>query len=326
MLEHYPILRTRDTAAVVSLIEATAGVRLQRAGAMEGAGCDVSGLWLDRLSLASVRYGFPTTIAAGAAMDSHILSFPLGGELAFEARGGRDLVQAGACITMSPDVPFLLHADAAAHRLVMRVSAKALAHHLALLTPKSTDAAPIVFEAAPTRRDAGVDLLLRQARTAIALLDARARGPIAGDALAEIESAILTTLLLALRHNRSRDIEPPSNGTLSTRAVRAVVDFIHAHAHGGVRVEDLIAVSGVSGRTLFRHFHAAKGLGPLAYLRETRFERARADLEAAAPGDTVEAIARRWRFSHVGRFAADYRRRFGELPSDALKRATGRRR
>jgi AraC family ethanolamine operon transcriptional activator len=33
----------------------------------------------------------------------------------------------------------------------------------------------------------------------------------------------------------------------------------------------------------------------------------------------VHEIARRWGFWHIGEFAADYRRLFGELPSQTFK-------
>jgi AraC-like DNA-binding protein len=35
----------------------------------------------------------------------------------------------------------------------------------------------------------------------------------------------------------------------------------------------------------------------------------------------VTAVALRWGFGHLGQFAADYRARFGELPSETLRRA-----
>jgi AraC-like DNA-binding protein len=37
---------------------------------------------------------------------------------------------------------------------------------------------------------------------------------------------------------------------------------------------------------------------------------------------TVAAVAHRWGFAHLGRFASAYRCRFGEPPSDTLRRAS----
>ena len=46
----------------------------------------------------------------------------------------------------------------------------------------------------------------------------------------------------------------------------------------------------------------------------------RQELKAAPAGTTVREIARRWGFRHTGEFAADYRRLFGELPSETFNR------
>jgi AraC-like DNA-binding protein len=61
--------------------------------------------------------------------------------------------------------------------------------------------------------------------------------------------------------------------------------------------------------------------GPLAYLRGVRMERAHRDLQGAEPGDGV--AWQHWLlsggFTHLGRFAVDYRRRFGMYPSQTLR-------
>jgi AraC-like DNA-binding protein len=50
-------------------------------------------------------------------------------------------------------------------------------------------------------------------------------------------------------------------------------------------------------------------------------ERAHRNLQSAQPanGESVATIAARWGFTHLGRFAIDYRRRFGSYPSQTLR-------
>jgi transcriptional regulator GlxA family with amidase domain len=60
-------------------------------------------------------------------------------------------------------------------------------------------------------------------------------------------------------------------------------------------------------------------------LRRVRLAQARADLEAPGPNTSVTNVAYDCGFSHLGRFAQEYARRFGESPSETLRRARGRR-
>jgi AraC family ethanolamine operon transcriptional activator len=62
-------------------------------------------------------------------------------------------------------------------------------------------------------------------------------------------------------------------------------------------------------------------LSPLAYFKASRLNAVRQELKAGYAGTTtVREIAQRWGFRHTGEFAADYRRLFGELPSETFNR------
>jgi AraC-like DNA-binding protein len=58
----------------------------------------------------------------------------------------------------------------------------------------------------------------------------------------------------------------------------------------------------------------------MRYIRNARFQRARKALLRAEPGEGITAIAARSGFAHLGRFSVEYRQRFGESPSETLKR------
>lgn len=104
------------------------------------------------------------------------------------------------------------------------------------------------------------------------------------------------------------------------RVVREAEEFALA-APAAVTVLQLCELTGVSERTLHYAFMEVTGLAPKAYLKTMRLNRVRAELTRASPGhDRIEAIARRHGFHRPGNFAADYRRLFGELPSQSLGR------
>jgi transcriptional regulator GlxA family with amidase domain len=59
---------------------------------------------------------------------------------------------------------------------------------------------------------------------------------------------------------------------------------------------------------------------PKAYLKTLRLNAARRDLLGGGPRTTVTDVALEWGFLHFGWFSQDYRRLFGETPSQTLLR------
>lgn len=111
-----------------------------------------------------------------------------------------------------------------------------------------------------------------------------------------------------------------SNRILLPRSVRRALEAIHASVGHPWSVTGLAAVAGVSSRTLQRQFLAFLGKTPRAVLRDIGFEAARRELLQGAADVRVTDIALRWGFRHCGRFSVEYRRRYGETPSQTRKR------
>ena len=63
----------------------------------------------------------------------------------------------------------------------------------------------------------------------------------------------------------------------------------------------------------------------MRYLRTARFESVRDELRRCEPEMCVTDVAIRWGFEHMGRFAVEYRKRFGESPSQTLGKRRRRR-
>jgi AraC-like DNA-binding protein len=318
MLAAYPLLRTRSTGEVVSYIENVTGLALRKVGADAPEETVVNGLWLKRLSFASFRYGFAASIAPPVDLDTYILSLPVRGSMCIVDGERRAAVAPGMGVMLSPGARIAIEYPQHLRRVVMRVSIEALARQFALMTGRAP-VAPLRFGHVRPDGEAAFVALKRQLLATMARIDSGDLAPGCG-AFDEIESALLSAVLLALPHDRSGDLAAAGPAP-SPRSVRRVIDYIHANADRPVALDDLVAVSGVAGRTLFKHFQAFKGMGPMAYLRRIRMDRVREALAAAAPGETVTAIALRWNFHELGRFAGDYRRMFGEAPSATLRRA-----
>ena len=100
------------------------------------------------------------------------------------------------------------------------------------------------------------------------------------------------------------------------RALRLVDDLTRP-----IGVPELAKEVGVSRRVLERGFHETVGVSPQRYLRWNRMNRLHRELRAAhSPETSVTRLAQRWGFTELGRMAGEYRRLFGELPSQTLHR------
>ena len=125
-------------------------------------------------------------------------------------------------------------------------------------------------------------------------------------------------LVQGLAGCRIPDRRPPQRR--QQRLIEAAIRIARERAHEIHSVKDLCGVSGASERTLRRGFNERFGISPRSYLKAQRLIGARRDLRASSQAETITDIANRWGFWHMGQFAKDYKRQFGELPSGTLSR------
>jgi AraC family ethanolamine operon transcriptional activator len=95
-------------------------------------------------------------------------------------------------------------------------------------------------------------------------------------------------------------------------------ELLRRHLAEPVTIRDLCEKIGVSRRSLHLGFREYFGMSPKQYVKKLRLSCARHDLCNASPGTLVTDVAVRWSFFHLGRFASDYTRCFGESPSHTL--------
>lgn len=60
---------------------------------------------------------------------------------------------------------------------------------------------------------------------------------------------------------------------------------------------------------------------PKEYLKARKMQMVRSDL-LSGNAESVTDTATRWGFWHMSQFAADYKKAFGELPSETMKNAS----
>lgn len=111
--------------------------------------------------------------------------------------------------------------------------------------------------------------------------------------------------------------------TTPAERVRRAEEIMRERFAEPLTVADLAAEVGLGLRVLQIAFQTHRGVSPRARLNTIRLERAREMLVAADPAASVTDVALACGFAHFGRFAGTYRERYGETPSDTLRRARG---
>jgi AraC-like DNA-binding protein len=139
-----------------------------------------------------------------------------------------------------------------------------------------------------------------------------------------IDELFYRTVVMMLRPDLFED--PLANGAphLKQRELDPVCDFIRSNLSERLTLSDLEKVSQLSARSLQYAFQQRFGCTPMQWVREERLLMARRDLQHLRPGESIADIAILCGFVNQGTFAAYYRRRFGELPSETVGKSLQR--
>jgi transcriptional regulator GlxA family with amidase domain len=120
---------------------------------------------------------------------------------------------------------------------------------------------------------------------------------------------------------RERPLVEPRRQPPTTWQVRRAEAYIELHWNEPITVASLARASAASARSIFYHFKNSRGQSPMSFVKQVRLEHAREMLEKSGIGRSVTETAIDCGFGNLGHFAGDYLKRFGERPSDTLKRS-----
>ena len=206
------------------------------------------------------------------------------------------------------------------NQLVLRIEEKALKRYLGVLIGQDLNSKELVFHHNPSNP------ALNSLRRSVFLFvsDYNARGKNLSDlVMAETERMLTMKFLMSNWHNYTLSLlrQPPRS---EPSAVRKVEDYIEANWDKPIDIEAMAQIANVSARSLFREFKKERGCSPAAFAKQIRLNRAKEMLEQA-DGPSIIQIAYKCGFQNPSHFAKDFKLAFGELPSETLKRLSGRR-
>lgn len=270
---------------------------------------------LGDLSVSRLRYGATVEIEPGPLESFFLVQMPLTGGA--EIRSGAQQIESTQELAsvLSPDDETRMRWEAGNEQFMLRISRSLVERTLIGYLGHPLDR-PLRFELGFHWRDTVAwRCLMNYLAECSAQFPELAQHKLVMD---QIEQLAASTLLAAHRHNYS-ETGPVRRTTILPRHIRRAQDYLKANAHEPISAEQLAQVAGVSMRSLYAGFKEFLGVSPMQYLRDLRMECARTELMTGEVSN-VSGVALRWGFAHMGRFSNEYKLRYGESPSQTLRR------
>jgi AraC-like DNA-binding protein len=267
------------------------------------------------LKILFLRYGPLVTIERQQG-DFYIVQAPIRGRAMWRGRGASLTLDRNVGAVLSPTTRGVIEWSERCEQILVKIPALLVERVWRSLSDAPLRAPPEFQPALVLSGSAGswfahlVDFALHDPQ-----LDDRLP---AGATLARrLEELFVLKLLMAQPHSQSAEMH---RGGIAPKSVRLAEDYMRAHLRERITLFDLAEQANVSVRSLLRAFRSFRQASPISALRAMRLDAARDELLAGPPGLQIADIALRWGFGNLGRFAEQYRRRFGEVPSATRRR------
>jgi AraC-like DNA-binding protein len=276
---------------------------------------------LGELGVVDLDYGSPVRVQSEPLESMYLVQMPYRGTGMVRLAGRNVIATADTAVVISPQEPFEKEWSAGTPHRIFCVRRGSIERELQRLLGHPVEEAVRFEVGAPTatpqarawRR--GIDFIADELAGVgeSSLLDHPA-------VARRFEEALVGQLLVTHRHNYSDELSVPVARRQPGRLVRRACALIQDHHSESLTVGDIAEALGVGVRTLQQCFRRELDSTPMAYVRACRLDTAHRELRAAESRTSVTAVALRHGFVHMGRFASEYRARFGESPSATLRR------
>lgn len=224
----------------------------------------------------------------------------------------------GCAVVLSPTERLQIHYGADVEIRGAKVPVDVMTRQLGVLAGEPVKQPPRLEPRISGREAAWVSVL----EMAIDVIDRRSSGAFLAGLGQHLEQTLVTTLLLGQPGSHSQALLHAVTPA-EPRIVRAVAERMRADPATIPSMSALAGEFGVAVRRLQLGFRAVYGKPPSVFLRDVRLDEVHRRLQACsgASAGTVSDTAFDVGFTHLGRFAAAYRARFGFNPSRTLREA-----
>jgi AraC-like DNA-binding protein len=279
---------------------------------------EMNAVTFGRTSLVFNRFGSGIELKTSMPAESAI--FVIGGNVPsrFTTENKKVVVSSQKAAMVAPAREISVERPQNSELLVLRVSMADLIRHFEKLTNKRSKA-PLVFDSSiGLKQGSGAMLksLLNYLVCELEHNDFTLKSP----SLKKAYDDMRMTALLSLPHNQMERLNEGRSHYAAPGLVRRAEEYMQAHLNENITIIDLLQISNCSRNALFAAFQSFRGYAPMEFLTKQRLQNARERLLQPFPEDSVTSIAFNSGFNHLGRFSQMYRKRFGEVPSDTLRK------
>lgn len=275
------------------------------------------------LGVYSLSFGSATTLLDSPPFEDFVLvSQQITGRLAVRADSGDRLLLPGQHVVLDAHTAYRLRWEENCDVFHVRIARSDFETAVAaLLGARRSGAVRFRLSSRPSKQGAVAVARLMH----FLLRNAGPNGLLSSGAL--LRDQLRRTLVASLIEAYPEEFPSPaevSSGDVRPPAVRRAVAYLEGSVEDSIediRIDDVAAAARLSPRALQEAFRKHLDTTPMAYLKSIRLARAHSELRQSSVegGTTVAEIAYRWGFGNLGRFAADYRREFGQSPSEVLR-------
>ncbi len=268
---------------------------------------DVAVTVVGQLRIARIGWGAEVAVRSDHP-GAYGINVPLGGVLETTVAGRTVVSTSGLATVNPPDMPSDITRWSSGCTIVGVKIARDLVQREAVRISGDTDA-QIPGQVDLSRPEAASWFRLVRSVATQPADDPLLANPLVADQLA---ASLTDAFLLAALPG------PEAVGAPRPRIVTRVLDAMRADPARAWTAGDMAEVAGVSVRRLQEGFREYVGKTPRECLTDLRLRGVYDELAAGA-SDSVTDIAIRWGFTHSGRFASAFRKRYGLTPSQVMR-------
>lgn len=263
------------------------------------------------MGLSRIRYGNATKVICPDLEEVYHFQLVVRGQCRWHMQDENILLGEGQAFMLNPQQDYALHYSDDCEKIIVRIPRQLLNN------------AGLEYAAALPRQ--GIEFARKSLTCANTLAFMRLFEAILHEAeedsvdLGKVDASYRDLLLAKLLHSFPNNLTVTSPNLVQDRNIGRALEFIQQNIKEEVPVEALAEHCNVSPRTLYNLFAKHLDTTPKQYIKHARLKELQHKIRHDPKIRNVTEAALDYGFTHLGRFASDYRRLFGELPSETLR-------